>query len=172
MPKRFTFHPPTPPESGIAPKAIGKDLKAMTYRLALDKEGRTAVSAQRSATFWQTVKEYKVGKETWISRIRVFVDLVNPVTPDNTRAIMQTDNYLKKDNYQDEWLGNVINDITIGAAWHWCQDNADLILEQRPIGERWNHWDCLKSGVIPTEPVSMAAKIGCQYPIAKAANCF
>ena len=115
-------------------------------------DGRTRAAAQQNATWWQIEKTVDGGTD----RIRVFVDLTNPVTLENTRAIMQTDSFRS-----GEWLGNVVSPITIGAAWHWCQNNADAILEQKPIAEKWTHWDCLITRIFAATP-SLAQKIGCQ----------
>jgi hypothetical protein len=124
-------------------------------RLAMTIDGRTRAAAQQNATWWQIEKTINNGTD----RIRVFVDLVNPVTLENTRAIMQTDSFR-----DGEWIGKSVSSITIAAAWYWCEDNAEAILEQKPIGEKWNHWDCLKTGKLPAQPVSLAARIGCKYP--------
>jgi hypothetical protein len=121
-------------------------------RLAMTIDGRTRAAAQQNATWWQIEKTVDGGTD----RIRVFVDLTNPVTLENTRAIMQTDSFR-----DGEWVGKVVSPITIGAAWHWCQDNAAAILEQKPIGEKWVHWDCLITRIFAATP-SLAQKIGCQ----------
>ena len=120
-------------------------------RLAMTPEGRTRAAAVQSGTVWQIQNSDIVS-----DRVRVFVDLINPVTPENTRAIMQTDVFSG-----DEWIGNVVTNITIAAAWHWCEANAEAIVAQKPIGERWSHWDCLKTGKILAEPTPLAKKIGC-----------
>jgi len=122
------------------------------YRLAMTIDGRTRAAAQQDATWWQIQKSIDGGTD----RIRVFVDLVNPVTLENTRAIMQTDSFR-----DGEWGGNVVSPITIAAALYWCQNNAVAILAQKPIGTTWVHWDCLKSG-LPAHQTSLAQKIGCQ----------
>ena len=118
----------------------------------MSPEGRTRAAAVQSGTVWQIQNSDIIP-----DRIRVFVDLINPVTPENTRAIMQTDVFSG-----DEWIGNVVTNITIAAAWHWCEANAEAILDQKPIGERWSHWDCLKTGQLPAQPTPLAKKIGCR----------
>lgn len=121
-------------------------------RLAMTPEGRTRAAAGLHGTVWQ-IQNFDIISD----RVRVFVDLINPVTPKNTRAIMQTDIF-----DGDKWIGNVVTNITIAAAWHWCEANAEAILDQKPIGERWNHWDCLKTGQLPAQPTPLAEKIGCR----------
>ena len=120
-------------------------------RLAMTIDGRTRAAAQQNATWWQIEKTIDGGTD----RIRVFVDLINPVTLENTRAIMQTDSFRN-----GEWVGNVVSPITIGAAWHWCQDNEAAIMVQKPIGTTWVHWDCLITRIFAATP-SLAQKIGC-----------
>ena len=122
-------------------------------RLAMTINGRTRAAAIESGAWWQIEKTINDGTD----RIRVFVDLTNPVTLENTRAIMQTDSFR-----DGEWVGNVVSPITIAAALYWCQNNADAILEQKPIAEKWTHWDCLKTGELPAQPASLAQKIGCR----------
>ena len=118
----------------------------------MSPEGRTRAAAVQSGTVWQIQNSDVVIPD----RVRVFVDLINPVTPENTRAIMQTDVFSG-----NEWIGNVVSEITIAAAWHWCEANAEAIVAQKPIGEKWNHWDCLKTGKILADPTPLAKKIGC-----------
>ena len=131
------------------------------YRLALDKEGRTRKAARMSSTLWRI--DDRSANGTIVTR--VFADMEN----ENTQCFMQTDTFAPS----GEWLGMSCSPITQGAAWHWCEENAEAIVAQAMPGERFVHWNCLRTKSIPpTEPVSLAAKISCRYPIAKEANCF
>jgi hypothetical protein len=121
-------------------------------RLAMTIDGRTRAAAIESGTWWQASSVCEGG----FNRVRVYVDLVNPVTLTNTRAIMQTDRFI-----DGVWVAKqIVSPITIGAAWHWCQDNADAIMVQKPIGGKWVHWDCLITRIFAATP-SLAQKIGC-----------
>jgi len=94
------------------------------------KAGRIRKSAVVSGTAWR--KTERNGKETIVTT--VFVDLNNPVSATNKRALIQTKIF--KGAYWEPGFTSEFDksrEITIQEALDWCQRNEGLISSDKKI---------------------------------------
>ena len=104
--------------------------------MLLDKAGRTRKSAGSTKTCWEKTEE----TNDRLIVTKVFIDVLNPVTPTNKRALIQTQVFQGK-YWQPEFhiISNENREISIAEALEWCQQNegqtTGLCGEEPPV-----HW--------------------------------
>jgi hypothetical protein len=94
------------------------------------KAGRIRKSALVSGTAWR--KTERQNGKTIVTT--VFIDLNNPVTPSNKRALIQTKIY-KGFYWESDFTleSDKSKEITIQEALDWCQRNEGLISSDKNI---------------------------------------